>query len=75
MVCEAFWVVEDGIAQRESDLDVAMVLGTGFPDFRGGPLRYARDLGKQRVLRRLDELAGKYGERFAVPGGGRLSGK
>jgi 3-hydroxyacyl-CoA dehydrogenase len=64
MVCEAFWVVEEGIAQRESDLDVAMVLGTGFPDFRGGPLRYAGDCGKQQVLRRLEELAGKFGERF-----------
>lgn len=72
MVCEAFWVIEEGIAQRDSDLDVAMVLGTGFPDFRGGPLRYARDFGEQRVLQRLDELAEKYGERFAVPDGCRM---
>ncbi|GAF95119.1 unnamed protein product, partial [marine sediment metagenome] len=44
MVNEAFYAIEEEIAQRQSDLDVAMVLGTGFPDFRGGVLKYAHDL-------------------------------
>ncbi len=65
MVAEAFTVMEEGVAGRESDLDVAMVLGTGFPDFRGGVLRYARDLGLPRVVDRLDALAEQYGERFS----------
>ncbi len=64
MVNEAFYVMEDGIAERESDLDVAMVLGTGFPDFRGGILKYARDLGLDHVMAQLDELAASLGERF-----------
>jgi len=64
MVAEAFRVMEEGIAQRQSDLDVAMVLGTGFPDFRGGVLRYARDLGLDAVVTRLDRLTAKFGERF-----------
>ena len=67
MVAEAFWVLEEGIAQRESDIDVAMVLGTGFPDFRGGVLKYARDLGLDRVRAMLDRLAKDAGERYAPP--------
>ncbi|HUT89178.1 MAG TPA: 3-hydroxyacyl-CoA dehydrogenase NAD-binding domain-containing protein [Thermoguttaceae bacterium] len=65
MVSEAFRVMEEGVAGRESDLDVAMTLGTGFPDFRGGVLRYAHDLGLDRVVGRLDALADKCGERFS----------
>jgi 3-hydroxyacyl-CoA dehydrogenase len=64
MVAEALRVMEEGVAQRESDLDVAMVLGTGFPDFRGGVLKYARDIGVGRVLADLDGLATQCGERF-----------
>jgi len=65
MVGEAFYVMEEGIAQRQSDLDVAMVLGTGFPDFRGGVLKYAEDQGLERVRLQLEELAARFGERFA----------
>lgn len=64
MVSEAFRVVEEGIAQRESDIDVAMVMGTGFPDFRGGVLKYACDTGMKKIVNRLDALAVRYGERF-----------
>ena len=65
MVNEAFYVMEEGIAQRAADLDVAVVLGMGFPDFRGGVLTYARDLGLGNVLADLDKLAAEYGARFA----------
>jgi len=64
MVCEAFHVLEEGIARNPSDLDVAMVLGTGFPEFRGGVVKYARDLGLDKVRARLEQLAAQYGERF-----------
>ncbi|HID24802.1 MAG TPA: 3-hydroxyacyl-CoA dehydrogenase, partial [Planctomycetaceae bacterium] len=65
MVAEAFRVLEDAVVQRESDMDVAMVLGVGFPDFRGGLVRYARDRGLDRIVDRLKTLAERYGERFA----------
>lgn len=65
MVAEAFCVLEEGIAQRESDVDAAMVLGTGFPDFRGGVLKYARDCGLRKVWNELEILANRCGERFA----------
>ncbi|OHB68850.1 MAG: hypothetical protein A2V70_20680 [Planctomycetes bacterium RBG_13_63_9] len=65
MVAEGFCVLEEGIVQRRSDIDAAMVLGTGFPDFRGGVLRYAEDLGLGRVVGRLERLAERHGQRFA----------
>lgn len=65
MVAEAFAVMEEGVARRESDIDAATVLGIGFPDFRGGVVRYARGIGLDTVLDRLEELAGRFGERFA----------
>ena len=49
VVNEAFYVLEEGLCQRPSDLDVAMVLGTGLADFRGGVVKYAQDLGLDRV--------------------------
>jgi len=64
MVGEAFCVFEEGIAQRESDIDVATVLGTGWPGFRGGVLRYARDTGPAAVVEKLDKLAATLGPRF-----------
>ena len=68
MVSEAFRVMEEGVARCESDLDVAMVLGTGFPDFRGGVLKYARDVGMERITSELKELTEKHGERFKAKG-------
>lgn len=67
MVAEALWVMEEGIALREADVDAAMVLGTGFPDFRGGVLRYARDLGLGSARQQLGALTARFGERFAPP--------
>lgn len=64
MVSEAFCVVQEQIAQRQSDIDVAMTLGTGFPDFRGGVLKYAYDTGLETIASRLDSLAERFGERF-----------
>jgi 3-hydroxyacyl-CoA dehydrogenase len=65
MVGEAFYVLQEAVARCEADLDVAMVLGTGFPDFRGGVLKYARDLGLESVLVQLRRLAEQFGERFS----------
>jgi len=39
-------------------------LGTGFPPFRGGLLRYADTLGIVEVVQRLDRLASVHGPRF-----------
>jgi 3-hydroxyacyl-CoA dehydrogenase len=65
MVAEAFRVVEEAVVDRPADVDVAMVLGTGLADFRGGVLKYACDVGADRVLDQLQRLAGECGERYA----------
>ncbi|MGV3658702.1 MAG: 3-hydroxyacyl-CoA dehydrogenase NAD-binding domain-containing protein [Prosthecobacter sp.] len=42
---EAMRCLKEGIARSADDIDLAMVLGTGYPPFRGGPIAYARDTG------------------------------
>ncbi|MDP6635207.1 MAG: 3-hydroxyacyl-CoA dehydrogenase NAD-binding domain-containing protein [Phycisphaerae bacterium] len=64
MVSEAFHILAEQIAQRESDIDAATVLGIGFPGFRGGILKYARDEGLEKVIDRLEELTEQFGMRF-----------
>jgi 3-hydroxyacyl-CoA dehydrogenase len=65
MVAEAFRLLEERIVQRAADIDVAMVLGTGLADFRGGVLRYASDLGLDQVLGEIQRLAERCGPRYA----------
>jgi 3-hydroxyacyl-CoA dehydrogenase / enoyl-CoA hydratase / 3-hydroxybutyryl-CoA epimerase len=42
---EAMRCLKEGIARNADDIDLAMVLGTGYPPFRGGPVTFARDTG------------------------------
>jgi 3-hydroxyacyl-CoA dehydrogenase / enoyl-CoA hydratase / 3-hydroxybutyryl-CoA epimerase len=65
MVNEASLVLRDGIVATAGELDLAMIMGTGFPPFRGGLLRYADALGIPYVAARLDTLQAAHGERFA----------
>ena len=64
MVNDAFHVIQEGVVDREVDMDAATVLGMGFPDFRGGVLKYAHDRGLDDIRTRLEKLAERYGERF-----------
>lgn len=61
---EAALCLEEGVARAPRAVDVAMVLGAGFPAFRGGPLRWADELGIPVVVDRLQRLADAHGERF-----------
>ena len=65
MVNEAARTLADGIAASAADVDLAMIMGTGFPPFRGGLLRYADDLGGRAVLDRLERYEAKLGVRFS----------
>ncbi len=64
MVNEAAFCLEDGVVASPGKLDLAMILGTGFPPFTGGLLRWADSLGLTRVRYLLEELTGKFGPRF-----------
>jgi hypothetical protein len=56
--------MEEEVTRCESDLDVAMVLGTGFPDYKGGIIKYTRDTGIKKVFSQLDALAAECGEQY-----------
>ena len=62
-VCVA--CLREGIVDDADVVDGAMIFGTGFAPFRGGPLNYARTRGKDDVVAALRALAQKYGDRFA----------
>ena len=64
MINEAARVLESGIVASAADVDLGMIMGTGFPPFRGGLLRYADSLGSDGVLAAMEELARTYGPRF-----------
>ena len=58
MINEAAMCLEERIVDDPRDVDLAMIMGTGFASFRGGPLRYADAMGIAAIaqdLRRLDE--------------------
>jgi len=65
VVAEAARILGEGVALRASDIDVAAILGYGWPAARGGPMRWAEQRGLASVVERLDSLAARYGEVFS----------
>jgi 3-hydroxyacyl-CoA dehydrogenase/enoyl-CoA hydratase/3-hydroxybutyryl-CoA epimerase len=61
----ALALIEDRIVEKPENVDLAMIMGTGFPPFRGGLLRYADSLGSSYVVQELELYATRYGKRFA----------
>ena len=57
IINEAAVCLAEGVATRPADVDLAMVFGTGFAPFRGGPLNYADAHGVQRVLESLEAFS------------------
>jgi len=49
VVNEACRALQEGVAIRASDIDVAAILGMGFPAYRGGPMKWADMLGARTV--------------------------
>jgi len=65
LVNEAIAALHEGIVEHADLIDAGMIFGAGFPPFRGGPLQYLRESGREAVLERLNALHARYGERFA----------
>ena len=57
LVNEGAKILEDGIAQRASDIDMVYLTGYGFPPFRGGPMHYADEVGLFNVARTMQRHA------------------
>jgi 3-hydroxyacyl-CoA dehydrogenase len=49
-------ILEEGIAQRASDIDVVYCFGYGFPRFRGGPMHAAETRGLQSVADTINQF-------------------
>jgi 3-hydroxyacyl-CoA dehydrogenase len=67
LVAEAARALEEGVASSPRDLDMGMILGAGFPPWKGGPLRWVDRQGAGAIVRRMEELAGRCGERLEPP--------
>ena len=67
MINEAAGVLDDGVAADAPAVDLAMVMGTGFPPFRGGLLRFADSFHLRAVHRIARELQAELGDRFEPP--------
>ena len=66
MLNEAARCLEEGIVADASTLDMAMIMGTGFPPFRGGLLRHADALGIEFVYDSLTRYEKELSNRFKV---------
>lgn len=64
MVNEANACLREGVVADSDLLDGGMIFATGFAPFRGGPMQYAEDFGKDQLNDLLAKLASQYGERF-----------
>lgn len=69
LVNECVAVLREQVAEDADLVDGAVIFGTGFAPFRGGPLAYARTRGIADVTARLEELAARYGSRFSPDAG------
>lgn len=56
MVDEGAKILAEGIALRESDIDVVWLNGYGWPAWTGGPMFHARQTGFGNVVRRLEAM-------------------
>jgi len=61
-VCVA--CLREGIVENADVVDGAMIFGTGYAPFRGGPLNYARTRGVENVVSTLRALTERFGDRF-----------
>ncbi len=64
MLNESVSCLREHVVADPDLLDAGMVFGTGFAPFRGGPINYINALGKETLLRQLQDLQKLRGERF-----------
>ncbi|MEP6822337.1 MAG: 3-hydroxyacyl-CoA dehydrogenase NAD-binding domain-containing protein, partial [Chthoniobacterales bacterium] len=64
MVNEAARCLEEKVVSSPEDADFGMMMGTGFPGSRGGPLRYADHFGLKKLVAEMDGLHSRAGDKF-----------
>ncbi|MCY7271920.1 MAG: enoyl-CoA hydratase/isomerase family protein, partial [Sphingomonas bacterium] len=65
MVNEGSKILEEGMAQRASDIDVVWIYGYGWPVYRGGPMHWADSEGLQKIVDGLKAQQARIGEAFS----------
>jgi 3-hydroxyacyl-CoA dehydrogenase len=60
LVNEGARLLEEGVAERASDIDVVYRHGYGFPAHRGGPMYFAESVGLDRVLSSMSKFRSGY---------------
>ena len=69
LVNECVACLRERIVEEADLVDAAVIFGTGFAPFRGGPLTYARTRGLEATRARLAQLAQRHGARFTPDAG------
>lgn len=57
-------LLTDKIVEKPHEVDLAMIMGTGFPPFRGGLLKYADSVGAAYIADQLEVYSAKGGTRL-----------
>lgn len=70
---EAVACLHEGVVEHPDSLDAALIFGAGFAPFRGGPLYYIAEQGRETLLNKLTALEAQHGPRFK-PSEGWMSG-
>jgi 3-hydroxyacyl-CoA dehydrogenase/enoyl-CoA hydratase/3-hydroxybutyryl-CoA epimerase/enoyl-CoA isomerase len=66
MIAEAAWCLEEKVVATPHELDMALLLGLGFPRYLGGALKYADWLGLPKVVELCDRYA-NLGKHYSIP--------
>ena len=65
MVNEGAKILEEGMAQRASDIDVVWIYGYGWPVYRGGPMHWADSEGLDKIVAGLRNQEARMGSDFS----------
>ena len=68
MINEASRCLEEEVVTDPAHLDMALIMGIGFPPFTGGLLRYADRIGIKKIKQKLKDLEEVHGPRFSPSG-------
>ena len=56
MINEAARCLEEQVTDSPASVDIGLIMGTGFPPFLGGLLRYADSIGTTSILKDLERF-------------------
>ena len=60
-------MLEEGVALRASDIDMACLKGYNWPVYTGGPMFWADTIGLKLIVDRLKEFEQRYGGDIFTP--------